>query len=690
MPYRCAAMIGEGDGRGRQDALDGVRALALVLVLLFHAGFRWIPAGYVGVSVFFTLSGYLITNLLLTEYEATQSIRLGSFYARRWKRLLPAGLLCLMAIALLRHGGAFRDVADLRHDLAAATLQVFNWTELAADSTYAGLFDRSTDVSPVMHFWSLAIEEQFYLLWPVVLLGLLAVTRRRSVALIWLLAPLTLVFAVIGPLIGWRFGPDAAYWSTPSRFGEILVGACLACLLRMPAVRSHMLNHRRRGSIAAFTCAALIVVAAVVLPSNSGPAFTGWMSVFALVSAGLIVGLQSAGPMRRALSLRPLVLLGLISYGAYLFHWPVFVLFEERGWSVSSTAGFGAAVAVTLALAAASYQLIEQPIRHGAWSVRRVSSAAALATAGALIVVGVTPTTRGFLEPDEELLEAASIVPSAVVVPLQRRSASVTRSTTPSVPAPISDAPISEAPMFSPDGVVELPAAPNRPVRILVVGDSTAFYVGEGLAQWAVDHPEYGQVDLLWSQGFGLLTTGVISAWDATEFVDRSVEVLAADLPAMIERTQPDVVVLMTTIDDVLNRTWNDAEGELTIGDPAFRDRLATAYREATASLIARGAPAVAWIIPPAPSGPSDADELEQPATFAVHHDVIRQVVDEFAGAATAIELDRWMAETGHSDDETWRPDGTHLTSESASRIAQLMLGPTLVGIATDTPSTPG
>ena len=165
----------------RQPALDGVRALALVLVLFFHAGYSWMPAGYMGVSVFFTLSGYLITNLLLTEFDSSHGIRLGTFYSRRWKRLLPAGLLCLVGIVLLRFAGAFGEVQHLRGDLTAATLQFFNWTELSRGTSYADLFTASADqLSPVKHYWSLAIEEQFYLLWPVVLLLLARRARRRA------------------------------------------------------------------------------------------------------------------------------------------------------------------------------------------------------------------------------------------------------------------------------------------------------------------------------------------------------------------------------------------------------------------------------------------------------------------------------------------------------------------------------
>ena len=695
----------------RQPALDGVRALALVLVLFFHAGYSWMPAGYMGVSVFFTLSGYLITNLLLTEFDSSNEIRLGTFYSRRWKRLLPAGLLCLVGIVLLRFAGAFGEVQHLRGDLTAATLQVFNWTELARGTSYADLFTASADqLSPVKHYWSLAIEEQFYLLWPVVLLLLARRARRREGSVLWSVAALTAAFVIAAPVIGRVFGSDAAYWATPARFGEILVGATLACVMRSPWA-SRRTPSSVVGTALAAGCLAVIVASSVVLPSDGGPAFDGWLGVFALASAGLIVGLQAPGPLRRVLSWRPLVLLGLVSYGAYLFHWPVFVLLSSRGWSLSSSPSFAVAVAITLGLAALSYRLVEHPIRLRSWSPGRAGGAAIAASVVTLVAVLVAPpSSGGFLVADEALLESAAIDPVDAVPELE--PAAPTSTTLPAVPTPIpvagrapgparsgsvnSSSPASSTTITSntttiPNTTtgppvlpasVPLPLPPNRPVRILVVGDSTAFYVGHGLAHWAVEHPDHAQVDLLWSQGFGLVTTGDVTAWDARAFVERSIEVLDEDLPAQIDRLQPDVVVLMTTIGDVLDRVWDDAEGELSAGDERFQTRLHQAYRDATASIVAQGVPSVVWIVPPVPVGSSSAAELNDPATFEIQHEIIRRVVEEFAPATSAIELDRWMVDGGHDVDASWRPDGTHLTEESAALMADLMLGATLVNTA--------
>ena len=150
-----------------QPSLDGVRAVSVIAVLLFHAGMSWMTGGYLGVSVFFTLSGFLITRLLLAEHERSGRIDAGAFYARRARRLLPASVVCLVTVCMFAANGAFDGVADLRRDVVGAALQVANWTSLAGKGGYAEqLAAEAGRRSPLTHYWSLAIEEQFYWLWP--------------------------------------------------------------------------------------------------------------------------------------------------------------------------------------------------------------------------------------------------------------------------------------------------------------------------------------------------------------------------------------------------------------------------------------------------------------------------------------------------------------------------------------------
>jgi peptidoglycan/LPS O-acetylase OafA/YrhL len=160
-------------GFAHQPALDGVRGVAVLMVLCFHGGWSWMTGGYVGVSVFFTLSGFLITRLLLDEHDRHGRVDVVRFWVRRLRRLAPASLACLLGVGVLGALGAFGDVPDLGRDLLGAMLQLANWFSLTGDTSYAEQVLATR--SPLDHFWSLAIEEQFYWLWPLVMI---AVMRR--------------------------------------------------------------------------------------------------------------------------------------------------------------------------------------------------------------------------------------------------------------------------------------------------------------------------------------------------------------------------------------------------------------------------------------------------------------------------------------------------------------------------------
>ena len=224
---------------GYQPALDGVRAIAIVLVILFHLGYSWMPGGYLGVSVFFTLSGFLITSLLLDERSRRNAIRVRSFYARRVRRLLPASLVCIAGVSVL----VVRGCARSRHGrgIVASLLQVANWQQLLAHQSYADLFRAP---SAVAHFWSLAIEEQFYWVWPIAIAGITERAARRGRQSV--LAPIVaayLAFSASALLTARYLSADAVYFASWSRFAEILAGAALAAALTRRTVS-------QRGSVA--------------------------------------------------------------------------------------------------------------------------------------------------------------------------------------------------------------------------------------------------------------------------------------------------------------------------------------------------------------------------------------------------------------------------------------------------------
>jgi peptidoglycan/LPS O-acetylase OafA/YrhL len=685
---------GQGHGTGRQPALDGVRALAVTLVLLFHAGIEAVPAGYLGVSVFFTLSGYLITTLLLREHDGSGRIDLGQFWSRRLRRLLPASTLCLLLVVVAAAGGAFATVEDLRADVVAAALEVYNWFQLTGSTSYGDLFGGS--VSPLEHYWSLAIEEQFYWVWPLALVGLVAFADRFRRPIAVVIVPLTAASSVVAIVIALAAGPDAAYWSTFARLPEILVGASVAAVLR---VRT---PSRSSWSSVAVVALAVIVVASCTWPSASGPAYTGWLPVFALASAALVVGLQVPGPLRSALSLRPLVWLGAISYGVYLYHWPVFVLLRERGWELSRPPGLIVALSITIGLAVLSYRIVEQPIRTSTWRPRlAIGGAALLTSASVFAALLVVPTSQAAIRADDDLFAASAAAAGGFAASIDTRPLATAAPTTVTPPPPPNRT-ANTTPTKSASTGTETPEAgrtettvpttvtsfplrvdlgppPSRPVRMLVVGDSTSVYLAEGLAAWSLAHPGYATVDLRWCQGCTFLLEPSVVDQGSDVYVQMSREVISNLLPQAMAAIQPDLVVLMATVNDAGRRVWNEAEGELDPTDPRFALRAVEAYTDLTRSLLDAGAPDVVWVIPPEPLPVWKEAHMNEPLRYAAHRESIRAAVEPFGDEVSVADVHRWMVESDLADDRTWRPDGVHLDSGRATEMAESFLGPLLV-----------
>ncbi|MEM9040863.1 MAG: acyltransferase family protein [Actinomycetota bacterium] len=372
---------GDPAGRGSrieyQPALDGLRAIAVALVVVFHldlavGGSTAVRAGYLGVSVFFTLSGFLITRLLLAEHAETGSISLSDFYRRRLRRLMPASWVTIAAVAIAATFGVFAASERLRGDLVASALQALNLREMFSDSSYDQLF---ADPSPVAHFWSLGVEEQFYWLWPpVVAFALSRRVARRTVVVAFA------VTAIATPLTVQIWSADLAYYAPWTRVAEILAGAVVAVWV----TRRGVPTGAARLAAPALT---VIVVISVVAPTGVDPVVVSLLPVVAVVSALAVLGLLSDGRTTRALSIRPLVALGRISYGVYLVHWPVFVALSPSRFDVSPITLAAARLAVTLALSVLLYRLVERPLRHAPLPARPRVLALSLA-AGTAVVVG--------------------------------------------------------------------------------------------------------------------------------------------------------------------------------------------------------------------------------------------------------------------------------------------------------------
>jgi peptidoglycan/LPS O-acetylase OafA/YrhL len=597
------------EGFAHQPALDGLRGVAVLMVVCFHGGWSWMSGGYVGVSVFFTLSGFLITRLLLDEHDRRGRVDVVRFWTRRLRRLAPASLACLLAVGVFGTLGAFGDVPDLGRDILGALLQLANWFSLTGETSYAEQVLATR--SPLDHFWSLAIEEQFYWLWPLVMVAVMRRGRPDRAVLV-----LTALAMVAAPLTATLFGGDAAYWATPARAGEILVGASLAAVL-----------HRRAAAPSArvgwlgMPALAIILWAAVAWPSASGPAYEGWLPVFALASGALILSIQVRSPLRRALAWRPLTGLGVISYGVYLYHWPVFLVLDDRG-NGPTPGRFLVQVVVTVAIAAVSYRWFERPIRRGAGDRRTLARPMVAASIAVVVVasVGSFGAPDRFADPSRaasQLEPVTDLVPLAPLVPSFEASAGAADPPTATLPAvdlaapvperidagklagtPVTvvelDEPVSTAPTEPPapnaapappvgdvpvpGGDVAIVAAPQRPVRILVVGDSTAWSLGDGLAAWTAANPEVASVTLTVSPGCGFVLAGRVPADDGAGFADQCQQTLSTWLNDALLQLRPDVVMLMATRTDVKDREWNPDEGVLTVFDPRAQERIRADY----------------------------------------------------------------------------------------------------------------
>lgn len=344
------------EGWSYRPALDGLRTVAIYLVLVFHAGWSHMSNGYIGVDVFFVLSGFLVTGIILREHSATGGLGLRRFYARRVRRLLPASVVLVVFTSLLSTLVLPRMVRmSLVADARAALLYVANWHFLGASTDY---FAVDVQRSPFLHFWSLAVEEQFYFVFPLVLVGLLKLAQRwRRTPLV----PVGLVALMIVSIAAqwWlaRSNPLRAYYGTDTRLYQLLAGAVLASLRH----RLRSANQQMSGVFAASGVVALCLLATdlVSMPVS----LRGGLAVG--LTVGIVAALEVApsGLAYAALGAQPMTYLGRISYGTYLWHWPIIVL-VGAGWSLTTLQMTLVAAVGATAAASVSFALLETPIRR--------------------------------------------------------------------------------------------------------------------------------------------------------------------------------------------------------------------------------------------------------------------------------------------------------------------------------------
>ena len=504
--------------------LDGMRAIAVVAVMLYHANHEWLPGGFLGVEVFFVISGYLITLLLMAEREKTGGIKLLAFWGRRARRLLPA--LFVMMFLVLTYSMIFKSsvLGKLRGDLVAGLFYISNWYEIWVGQSYTA----GNDFVPLRHLWSLAVEEQFYVFWPIIMLLLMRRhgTRRLALTARWLVGvalAITLFTAVayhagrigecsVTPDAYWSLRGrcvskmDALYLSTITRSTGVMLGAAFAMVWRPRAImRSQLRDRSRLLDLVAIGGLAILGLQFWFLSvaNDQGEAnawlFRGGFLVTALATLMMIAAVTHRYALTgRILAIRPLLWIGTRSYGLYLFHWPIYQIIRKVAGVPLTWQQFVGAMAVTVVITELSYRFLEMPIRRRefwAWwdGLRRRGSpgprqamAMTVVVCLLLLAVGVIRLGLAELKPNEveatlaegaenttsleELLgnTGASEGTAGTTAPQDVPTGSTQPATTDSVPGTVG----TTTTTTSTSTTTTTTTLPSEPVDYLAVGDS--------------------------------------------------------------------------------------------------------------------------------------------------------------------------------------------------------------------------
>lgn len=621
---------------GYHASLDGLRALCLLAVFLFHSDFAWMSGGFLGVSTFFTLSGFLITSLLAAEWSRTGDVSIGGFWDRRLRRLLPAAVIAIAGVVVTAPYWLPRAQQErLASDAIAALFYVVNWRFVQAEYAYDLIF---TDPSPLQHFWSLAIEAQFYLFFPLFAAGLLrwGGGLRVVAGLLLALAVVSVALSFAPPLVA--DGAYRLYYGSDTRAAEILIGGLAALWIA---------DRREAGrgvppKLAALGLPALvaIVVCWSFAAVEDAWLYHGGFAAYALASAVVVVGATEPTLVRSALSPAWLRWVGRVSYGAYLYHWPVFLFLSEERTGLSPAALFAVRCAVTLSLAGLSARLVEEPVRRRRLLPGRRFGAA---SAAALAVVALCAL-------------AWSPVPlahrwGAVAAFLQRQ---------------------------------EAPATPEGgPVRWALFGDSTALSLAPGLQAYTRDRPREKGVPGKTALGCGVLDRGWFFNRGDWREVKEKCRKPAEKWADAVAKREIDVAVVLTGPWE--SRDWRFENGgpEVWLGVEEFDQRVQGAIGEIMDSLRAAGAHVVWLTAPHVGIPPNKKSRSFVEAARPERQDRLNELIVAEARARPdvhVVDLAGFVRTwPGGAYDESLRHDHTHFSAEGAAVVMREFIGPEIL-----------
>jgi peptidoglycan/LPS O-acetylase OafA/YrhL len=638
-------------------ALNGIRGVAVALVLVGHSGIPGVTGGFIGVDVFFVLSGFLITSLLLDEIGRTGKLDLGSFWVRRARRLLPALLIMVLAVIAARMVFPPDAVSDLRNDATAAFLWMANWAFVSHQTDY---FSQGAPPSPLQHTWSLGVEEQYYLIWPVliaavaVLLAVIARRRQKTPTIVGVRRAV-LVLAVLGTvgsaveaiLMASDDSLNRVYFGTDTRAQALLIGAAAAALLvrDWPAIMAGLpLIHSRwvRWLAWGVPVAGVAVLAAIThVATGSATEFhNGLFIVVAVAAVAVIapVALEQNGPVAWVLSTPPLVALGVISYGVYLWHWPVFLVLNGERTDWSGLPLFAARCAVTLILAVGSWWLIERPVRR--WRPTHVPqlrlAAATMATAVAVAVVVVPVGTR--IDPS-----SPDITQAALVAPVE---------------------------------TVRLAAPPHTGPRehtVSVFGDS----IGWTMMRYLPPTPGISFLDRT-TIGCGLVRGGPYRYSGQSLEQKPECDAWPERWAQRIAYDRPDVVLMVVGRWETVDRQWNGNWAH--IGQPDFDKYLESELHHALDILSSTGALVVVTTEPYNRHGEQANGSLypeDQPSRVDQWNTLLRKVVGDRKNV-TVLDLNKKLAPNGGYTNKIngvqVRIDGVHPTPNAVKWMTPWLL----------------
>jgi peptidoglycan/LPS O-acetylase OafA/YrhL len=644
-----------------QPALDGLRGAAVLAVVLYHADFmlggqHLALGGYLGVDAFFVLSGYLITSLLLSEWTTTATINLKNFWSRRARRLLPA---LFVGLALVIVYAIFFTTPDnlgqIRGDGLATLFYVSNWRFIVTDQSY---FQQFAFQSPLRHMWSLAIEEQWYLIWPILVLAVLR-WRRSIRAVFWLAVGLggasVLWMAYLFSHIATGADPSRVYYGTDTRAQSLLVGAALGA-----AVAGGLKTASPRAAAVAgwfgLGVAGMLLVYWIETPDSATWIYTGGFLFLALAVAFVIFastqpGSGAGNPIRSALSFTPLRGLGLISYGVYIYHWPIFTILNPDRTNLTGNRLVLLRVVATLALSIASYFLLEKPIRNGAF--RRIKFSWALLPITAVVTtIALLWVTAG----------ARATLSFAAEQDLNNR------------PVPTAGAGTAGA---------------DPPSRILLVGDSVGYNLGTGFE---------GDINTnsnirVWNEA--ILWCELINAPRREDGVEKPPYGACNDWKQQwggaVTSFQPDISMVDVGAWEIYDRKIDDRWIEF--GTPEFDQILTAKLQELVDTLDASGSPVVFLTSPYFERN----DGVNSPAEWTVNdrsrvdhfNDLLRQLAaqPDNAGKVEILDLGHWLCPGPNDpchdviDGVNIRDDGLHY-GEDGARIVARWLTPQLRQLA--------